>query len=66
MPSKKHFEAIAKIVRDAKTDLKSAPNATVARDEVHAMIAEDLSEYFASQNPRFDRSRFLKACGLEG
>jgi len=27
-------------------------------------IAWKLADYFATQNPRFDRSRFMKACGL--
>jgi len=27
-------------------------------------LAEDLAEVFAAENPRFDRDRFLQACGL--
>ena len=62
MPSKKHFEAIAKILNAAPAIphyLDSSP------DAVRAMIARDIASYFESQNIRFDRSRFLKACGLE-
>lgn len=55
--TKRHFEAIAAIVK------------SVARyhdaDKVTAKaIAEDLAFYFAKENPRFDRGRFLTACGF--
>lgn len=29
-----------------------------------ARIAEDLAEFMARENPRFDRVKFLEACGL--
>ena len=29
-----------------------------------ANIARDLSDSFAIENPRFDRARFLSACGV--
>ena len=29
-------------------------------------IATDLANYFANDNPRFDRTRFFEACGLDG
>jgi len=28
-------------------------------------VADDLARAFAADNPRFDRARFLKACGLK-
>ena len=28
-------------------------------------IATDIANYFANDNPRFDRTRFLEACGFE-
>ena len=28
-------------------------------------IATDLANYFANDNPRFDRTRFFEACGLD-
>jgi len=28
-------------------------------------IAEEMCSIFAADNPRFDRNRFLKACGIE-
>ena len=39
----------------------------VTRDhaiEVRAMIASSLATTLALDNPRFDRDKFLKACGL--
>jgi hypothetical protein len=29
-------------------------------------IATDLANYYAKDNPRFDRTRFFEACGLGG
>lgn len=57
--SKKHFEAIAAELR-AALELDSNP---AARQSVER-VAEGLSNIFARENPRFDRARFLKACGL--
>lgn len=28
------------------------------------MVARDLADVLANDNPRFDRARFLKACGV--
>jgi hypothetical protein len=51
--TRKHFEAAAQILADAD----------LAR-EARATIAQDFAEYFATQNPNFDRDRFFAACGL--
>lgn len=57
--NKKHFKAIAAELR-AAIELDSNPAAQQAVERV----AEGLSNIFARENPRFDRARFLKACGL--
>lgn len=49
--TKRHFIAIAKILAAGK-----GPE----RDR----IANALADVFASDNPRFDRARFLKAAGV--
>ena len=49
--TKKHFEAIAKILRDSEVD----PNFVQA-------LAKALAQYFATTNPNFDAERFVKAC----
>ena len=37
----------------------------VGRESSYSM-ATDLADYFAGENPRFDRERFFEACGLGG
>ena len=47
--TKKHFEAIAKTLRDNKAD---------------KYVCEALAFDFGLFNPNFDRERFLTACGF--
>lgn len=60
--TRKHFEAIAAIIatRVPFADPKHEEWAAAAVAE----LAENLAGYFATENPNFDRHRFLKACGL--
>lgn len=66
--TKQHFEAIAAILRDRKIDgdyameidQDWAKGVTAATEAT----ADDLADYFKSINPRFDRTRFLTACGF--
>jgi hypothetical protein len=44
--SRKHYIEIAGIMREAKTRTEAVM---------------DMSDYFASENPRFDRAKFRKA-----
>lgn len=53
--TKKDYEKAAKIVKQT----------LMTRDPSYAQVLSDvLIELFAGDNPRFDRGRFLKACGL--
>ena len=53
---KRHFELIAEVCRTKLYgDLTKAQRDTVAGHFADAL---------ATQNPRFDRRRFLKACGV--
>jgi hypothetical protein len=70
--TRKDFEKIAAIIR-ANTPL--APNRrTLGGDAIEInikrrtaqTIAYSLADMLAADNPRFDRAKFLKACGLEG
>ncbi len=45
--TKKHFEAIAKILRDNDAD---------------PTLVYELAQYFATTNHNFDAERFVKAC----
>lgn len=56
--TKKHYEAIANII------VSQYDNANI-NDYGRYRIACELADYFASDNPRFDRARFLEACGVE-
>jgi hypothetical protein len=55
--TKKHYEAIAKAFY---AYIATNTGANIARP-----IAKDLADYFAQDNPKFNRSRFLEACGIE-
>lgn len=35
-----------------------------SKGEVAEAIAEELADYFAEQNPRFNKDRFLRASGV--
>ncbi len=49
MLTKKHFGAIAKILNFRCADYPEVL---------------DFANYFKNENPRFDKQRFIKACGL--
>lgn len=56
--TKRHFEAVAHILNnEAAFSLKAQPHLE--------SVARRLADYFATDNSRFDRARFLKACGVE-
>lgn len=64
--SKRDYEAIAAIIkerREAADKVKSGHIRFTTRFAA-AAIARLLADYFASANPRFDRDKFLEACGL--
>ncbi len=55
MLTKKHFEAVAQVL---KAFPEGAPTASQAK------LAEAFADMFENENPRFERGRFLKACGV--
>lgn len=72
MLMKKHFKAIAEIINGVRLTDKDVTRVT---DVYNACIVdgicvtvveigERLADYFATQNPHFDRQKFLGACGL--
>lgn len=68
--TKKHYEAIASVIASTYKNAKlyTAPNyKNTARERCESIevIAVRLADYFASDNPKFDRQRFLAACGIE-
>jgi hypothetical protein len=63
--TKKDYIAIAGAIRELVDS--SLPYEPMHRYHDIAMVAFDLADkVFAPDNPRFDRTRFLKACGMGG
>lgn len=61
MFTRKHFKAIAKIIKESDTlVIKSA-----GRIGPRGNLEEKLADYFKQNNPRFDRDKFIAACSLE-
>jgi hypothetical protein len=60
--SKKHFNALAQTIRHNLPDPGSATYQAEAA--LFARLTKDIAGVCAASNPRFDRGRFLHACGL--
>lgn len=61
--TKKHFIQIARIIKEnAKTIEKS--NGSIEHVLPLGGTVQALAEYFKSENPLFDESRFVEACGI--
>ncbi len=61
MLTKKYYEMVAGALHDAHTRFPEVrPDAAQqSEDDAHA-----LADVFERDNPKFDRARFLKACGV--
>jgi len=70
MMTKKHYVAIAKTMAALRAaycpENRPGHNIDAGYRQATTDVSEELATYFASENPRFDRARFLTACGLEG
>ena len=68
--TKKHFEALAAALKARNTDwLSDGPMSNdYVRGAQHQLEgdARAIADVCAQFSPRFDRARFLKACGVEG
>jgi len=66
--TKKHFKAIADIIYIQHKEYISQYNKDNNYADGYGQscqdIANELTDYFAKENPRFDRDKFLTACGL--
>lgn len=58
--TKKDFKAIADIIQTAVNQSTQKTGC-----ESLTQVAKDLAAYCATTNPRFDRARFLNACGVQ-
>lgn len=57
--SRKHYEAVAEILRNAYVDTREVGDIKGA--EAATDITHDLATYFENDNSNFDRVRFLNA-----
>lgn len=69
MMSKKHYVQFAEMLKKYETRIKYTNNYVNgnADDELNYLlndIKHDIADIFQSDNPNFDRNRFLTACGL--
>jgi hypothetical protein len=62
----KDFKAVAEIIWNyLPLDNITAPEVPAwAILKENKVVVEKLADYFATQNPRFNRERFMKACRL--
>lgn len=58
--TRKHFTAVADRIRRNRRAFADDATALLAL----TCLAQDLAHEFAEANPRFDRQRFLTACGV--
>lgn len=57
---KRHFELIANVLKSAKENAKESTDPVALANFIALQFADRLS----LENSRFDRDRFLKACGF--
>ena len=64
--SKKHYEAVAKIIKTRIDAAVTDSSANFEAGERYAAlnIARDFANLAAADNSKFNRSRFLIACGI--
>ena len=67
MLTKKDFKAVAEIIKNSHRAFEDIDSSFYAggRFDGAEIIADKMADYFATQNPRFDRNQFMQACGLE-
>lgn len=62
--TRKHFEAIAAVLKHERPDRDGSKWADGARDEWSTIVMR-MADMCAAQNAQFKRDRFYTACGLE-
>ena len=59
---KRHFEAFAREIADYIRTSSDTPENTIRHATFAARVFADIAK---TDNPRFNRDRFMRACGLE-
>lgn len=57
--SRKHYEAVAKAIRAERQNDDGRGAGAIAS------LADSMACIFEADSPRFDRDRFLEACGMD-
>ena len=65
MMTRKHFQALAEILSRRGCHIAHDPLFAEGWHAATSAITHAIADYLASENPNFDRDRFLEACGLE-
>lgn len=67
MCSRKDYVAVAACIQAAQVDVVNKEPKKSHRDMLDgvSLAAEHIADYFAADNARFDRERFLAACGVQ-
>lgn len=60
MLSRKYYTKIAAVLSEER-EWATSPQ----KDEIMRDVAISLADYFVTDNPNFDRERFLTACGAD-
>ena len=60
--TRKDFQLIADVMARLSADFTNGGEDTVSL----SLVAEELADALAGTNDRFDRAKFLKACGVQG
>jgi hypothetical protein len=65
--SRKHYCAVAAIIANECERAPKQATEIFARGRIAGAsnVAADIADYFASDNPQFDRARFLAACKVQ-
>ena len=62
MLTQKDFKAVAEIIKENTQEQFKLGGNTVWLSKRYT--CRNLADYFATQNPRFDRNQFMRTCGL--
>lgn len=62
--TRKHFQAIAEAVKRSSDRISFLDLEPSRMRLIMSIMADEMADSLANDNPRFDRERFLKACGF--
>ena len=58
-----HYNCIGTIIKNTFNKTYPTPEETLAASDMRDVIVMDIVDYLSKQNPRFNREKFLIACG---